>query len=266
MATRYGPGNLSTVTIGGSDLLAVVREARVETRSVTVEGRTMARSGRTPQRVKKGVWVRTTNLSTISSGVRVSHLHVEQLRIDDVELAPSFIEGSLFGDFRSVEASGIGEAWLNPQLVEKGYRFKGVCMADAGSAATLKALAASTLDGPATTLKLRINGLDIEIPMLVRRIEQVATFADVQRFEVELEGRSPDSGAYPTSPTTTTTLLGWSLNDPNTARTFLVQTTGSVPIEASGSVIPDRFLVSFRNSELVRESYVFRSRGEVLWT
>jgi hypothetical protein len=139
-------------------------------------------------------------------------------------------------------------------------------MADASSAPILKALAGSPLDDPATALKLRINGLDIEIPMVVSRIEQVVSYADLQRFEVELEGRSPDFGAYPSSPTTTSTLLGWSLNDPNTARAVLVRTEGSVPMEASGMVIPDRFLVNFRNAELVRESYVFRSRGEVLWT
>ncbi|HLO97252.1 MAG TPA: hypothetical protein VK171_01545 [Fimbriimonas sp.] len=124
---------------------------------------------------------------------------------------------------------------------------------------------AAALSASNANYSLAFNGVTYTIPSLIQEGVLVAERDGIQDISLKLEGRSPDSGNYPASPTGTTGLLQKAMNAYNTAIPFAFQSiTGTVGVAVSGNLKFDSVSFSIEDEQIVPTSYTFRNYGA--WT
>jgi hypothetical protein len=123
---------------------------------------------------------------------------------------------------------------------------------------------AAALSTSNVTFTLIYNGVTYAIPMLIQEVSLVAERDGIQDINIKLEGRAPDTGAYPTTPTSTTGLLNKALNDYNTAVAVSFQSiTSTNGVNVSGNFKFQSASFEIADEQIVPVSYQFRSEGAV---
>lgn len=120
----------------------------------------------------------------------------------------------------------------------------------------------AALSASNVTYSLVYNGVTYTIPMLMQAVDLVAEREGMQELRIKLQGRSPDTGNYPSAPTGTTGLLQKALNAFNTAIAISFQSiTGTNGVAISGNVKFDSASFTIEDEQIVPVNYVFRSYG-----
>ncbi len=258
--------DMSLYTIGGASQLAFIRDAMLRTNIDQVDGRPITRLGKSAQAVKRSATLETTLMSTVSAPTKVTNLDVSALTIGGTSYNADLRGGSFAGQFTLAEGSGVVDFWKYPVVVDKDYTAN-VKIGVASTAATAIAVA---MYGAASALALvfsiTINGIPITLPMLGTEFSHAFTDGDVQIWDVALQGRSPDTGAYPTAPTLASTLLEKAFNDPGTALAVAMTSKSVGGLAYAGNFIYSGFSFDFNDASLVNTQYTFASQGAVTAT
>jgi hypothetical protein len=121
---------------------------------------------------------------------------------------------------------------------------------------------ASALADSYGNLGLVYNGVTYTIAMGIQEVSLGAERDGVQEITLKLEGRAPDSGAFPAAPTGTTGLLQKALNAYNTALTVAFQSiTGTNGVNVGGDFKFASASFELADEQIVPVAYQFKSHG-----
>lgn len=111
---------------------------------------------------------------------------------------------------------------------------------------------------------LGFNGVTYTFPSVIQKAVFKGERDGIQEVEISLEGRSPDSGNFPSAPTGTTGLLQKAMNAYNTAIAFAFQSKSStVGVNITGNVKFDSVEFTIADEQIVPTNFVFRLYGAV---
>lgn len=248
------------LSIGGIDLWADDVSTRIRYDSERAEGKSIKRLKRSPNIVKRSWNFSVELLSQNTLPARVTNLDFTALSILGTSFVADCTAFSMSGDMATQNGDAVGDEWRAPQVIEAGYT---------GSATLLVPTTAvplmPTLDGAKTTwagsLTFTLNGETITYPILVTSIEQSVASGQLQEVTVQFEGQDPQTGNYPSAPTTTTTLLQKALNAPDTALAVEFETQAANGANYTGTVVFTGFSFGVENGGVVRNTYDFAGQG-----
>jgi len=264
MSARATILDLSAFTIGGTSQLATIRDVAYSVTPEHVEGKPIVRMGGSAQPVKRSATVSTPLMTVVSDPTKVTNLNISAFSIGGVDTLANLIGGSFSGSFSLAEGKGVADEWAYPHVVGKDY----AATIRIGVPATI-AMGIPTAVHAATTASLpmvftiTISSVAVTLPMLIANYRHLFTENDIQVLEVELVGRSPDTGTYPTAPTGTTTLLEKALNAPGTALAFVLTSKAAGGVSYTGNFVYSSFSFDFNQSSIIATQYEFASVGAI---
>lgn len=256
--------NLNTATVGGVDLLPLLDG--FPTLRIPNELRDVSRINRrgvSQQNVKRELSLSTTVRSEVSTGVFVSHLSVGAFALDGGSQIVNLRSMSLNGSYQSSNIPTVGSLWRSRRNRRLQFETEvQLGMPDAGGLA-LALQAGGTIADQVMDFSVTINSVAYTLPIIVREWE-IGEDDGEEVVTVRGDGNDPGSGAYPASPTTSTTLLLAAMNAFNAPLAFEVETGGAGNgINASGNVKFNTFGFEVRDEELITIDYEFLSHGAV---
>lgn len=269
--------DLSVFTLGAASLLAQIKGVQYEFSPENADTSTIKRGAKRRQTVKKGVTITTGLMSTMSGDASLvaSNLAVSAMSLGGVSILSYVRGGSISGSYEVREVSGIADAYRWPQITGKDYEVElNLMLPAAGDSQVpnmVRALGPSihdpdVLDQDLTrvTWSMTIDDVTITIPMIVESFEDTIRENQEQELRLRLSGCDPGTGAYPTSPTGTSSLLEAAFNAFNVPIAFVLTTAGAgAGVSYSGNAIVTRFGFSFNDAEITMIDYTFSSRGTV---
>lgn len=248
--------DVSVFNVGGSNLLAELTSADVIAQTDFADVTPLILTGIARAPVKQQVQIKSALLSTKSGGLRVTHLDVSALTLAGVDFRSVMREVLFEGSVQHEETSGIGDEWAWPVAVHKDYRAKFLMAVDTESSSVLVGKAFGELSGKAVPISFTINGTVITLAMQLEQFEHKLSAVKVQIWEISLVGSSPLTGAYPTAPTGTSSLLAHAFNAPGAALAVAAA-------DYSGNFIIENFGFQFTSGSAVKSWYDFASQGVV---
>lgn len=267
---RLSTQDMSVFSVNSVDLLALLKDCSIKTNFDIIDGKPITRMGKSAHQVKKGAVIDYTNFSTVSQPQRVTNINVTAMSIAGTDYIGTCRSGTFSGSYTHVEGSGIGDIWKAPYVTEKDYRFSGEFQVVDSATANIwqnnaDEIFANNLTSGNITLSFTINSITFTLPCSISSAEWKGAEGGLQTVSLELMGRSPDSGAYPTAPTGTTTLLEKALNAPGTALAFSSTNTSNVSydVNIACNAIIQAFSIEFADAALVLEKYTWASTGTV---
>jgi hypothetical protein len=267
---RQITGEVSLFAVGGGSYLGLFKNARLTLAAATQEASPASRIGKKAQPVTKGSTLTfsvMSNKSGSSTAARVTVKDVTSFAIGGTDLRGHVQEGTLSGRFGTKEGAGWADVWDYPNVTDKDFEFDGSMMIPIAGGGGLvlidKMLDPATLDDLAATFALTVDGIAIQIPMTVDRVELGLQDKDLQLVSTHLMGASPDTGAYPTLPTATGTVLEKVLVTPYNPLAFQLQSRATYGKSFEGEIVPTSVAMRFRRGELVMIDYSFVAVGAV---
>ncbi len=267
MASLQQTVDMSVFSIGGTSYLGTFRNTTFAVTNDTVEASPAVRDGMRAQVAKKGATLSTELMSVVSGSLKVQHTDVTVLTIDGTDYLGSFT-GTLSGEITSVEGALAGVLWKSPQNTKKNYRLSGtiVVTTATGGAQGLLTDAFGTVANANMTVSVTINGVAITIPMTLVSCSLAFADGDIQKYAVELQGASPDTGDYPTAPTGSTSLLEKAFNAYKTALAVSLTTHATEGVNLAGNVKFSSFSIGIEDGALTNVQYEFVSDGAITAT
>lgn len=257
-------GTVSVFSVGGNSMLAVYEDVSYDIEETQVEGSIIARPGETPQGVKLGAKIATNLMSTISAPDRVSHLNLSVATIGGVSYLGLIKSLKFSGSYTQKMRAGVGAWFKRPQNVKKAYSISVVLDCDDAIASAFMIPMHSTTSADRNMiLSITLNGIAITLPCRLQKATSGAKRDELQEISLELVGRSPDTGNFPTAPTGTSTLLEKAFNDWKTALAFEYDSAVAAGFTVSGSMIFSSFSFEIADEQLVSTSYAWDSYGTV---
>lgn len=257
--------DLAAFSAGGENLLATVKAVRYRVETETVDARPITRPARTAQPIKRRAIIETTQTSILSTPLRVSHLEVSALTAGGENWRALVRRGWLRADFHHAEGSAVGDFWRWPVLVERDIRARFDLMTPTDGVPGLDlAYAAPGLS--AVSLSLTINGVTISLPMVVTRWEHRLEPGEPQMIRVSLQGQSPDTGAYPASPTGTSNLLAKAFHAPDQPIAVTLTSRAEGGATYAGNFLFAGMQFAVEDGALVTTDFTWTSRGAVAVT
>lgn len=271
MANLIYTGDLQVFSAGALDLLASCRNVTLRANNESVDTSRVLQFGANRQTAKKRAELNFERLSPTAAAPTtqvVGSLDVSALTIDGTSYRAAMESCSMSGSFVTQDTPESG-MFVWPQHTQKDYSMNGVFVLPYAAANMFRDMAAELIStDPGESLMvfvITIDGVTVTIPMHLDSFELSAPVAEFQKVNLQMSGKAPLTGAYPTGPTGTTTLLEKYLNAPNAslAGIFTNGVTGAASQGAkwSGNVIPGAFSFSVENQGLVRENYTLLSQG-----
>lgn len=265
MATRLTSQDVTVFSIGGGDQLANLRNCTVELSHDTQEGSPITRMGMNAQPVKRQVRIAANLLSTVTGTTRVSGLNLTSATLAAVNQLANIRSLNFSGSYTMANEEAVADQWAENRPIKKDYSAEVEYLIPQASGADLGDLAYAALPAE-VALSFTLNGATITVPMVAVNHAVEATEGDVLVARLSLQGRAPFSGAYPTAPTGTASLLEWAFNAPATKRTIIVTTQAANGYSYEGSYVFSSFSFGIRSGELVENAYEFLSSGAVTRT
>jgi len=257
--------DLAAFSAGGENLLATVKAVRYRVETETADARPITRSASSAQPTKRRAVIETTQTSILTTPLRVSHLEVSALTAGGENWRALVRRGWFRADFRHAEGSAVGDFWRWPVLVERDFRARFDLMTPTDGVPGLD-LAHAAPGFSTVNLSLTINGVAVTLPMVVTRWEHRLEPGEPQMVRVTLQGQSPDTGAYPSSPSGTSNLLAKALNAPDLplAVTLTSRATGGAAY--AGDFLFAGMQFGVEDGALVTTDFTWTSRGAVAAT
>lgn len=266
MSARSTILDVSVFTIGGTDFLGSYKDAEYRVNVAEDDGKPASRAGASAQPVKRSAVLRTTAMSVISAPAKVTNLHLDALSVGGVAMKANVRGGSFSGTMQHDEGSGDDDEWAFPNFVGKDYGANLQLAVPATFDATIEALLhAADADGLDVVFIVTLNGVAIEVPMLITDCAHLFREGAIQMLDATLAGRSPDSGNYPTAPTGTTTILEKAFNAPQTALAVALTNKAGIGLgrARTGNFLFSSFGFDFNDQAVVKTTYEFASQGAV---
>jgi hypothetical protein len=258
-------GDVSLYTLDGTSVLATYENVTLEVTEDQVDGSSIGRMGKTAQGVKLSGRIDTSLMSTFSTPDRVSHLDLSAMALGATSYLASLRRLRLSGSYEQKMRAGVGALNVRPQNVKKDYAASAEFDADdTVASAIMIAMASPTYANRNAVLGFTLNSIAYTFPMRMQKAGVRVQRDDLQLVTLDLAGRSPDSGAYPTAPVGTTSLLEKAINVPETAIAFAFTSKAAGGVAMSGSCIFSSFDIEINDGELVRSQYSFNTTGA--WT
>ena len=259
-------GDISVFSIGGASQLAFFDNVTLTTTNMTANTASVGAAGQRSSIMKSSATI-DVNLRSISGTTSdaATHLDLTSLAIGALTFT-CFSSCALNISYATAPVPCVGSRYKLEDNTNLILAADVTVQAVSGTASTLmipfnNAAALSTSN---VTFTLIYNGVTYAIPMLIQEVSLVAERDGVQDINIKLEGRAPDTGAYPTTPTSTTGLLNKALNDYNTALAVSFQSiTSTNGVNVSGNFKFQSASFEIADEQIVPVSYQFRSEGAV---
>jgi hypothetical protein len=259
-------GDISIFSIGGNSVLAAFDNVTLTTTNTTGNTASVKAAGQRSSILKSmaTIDVNLRGTSTTTSDA-TTHLDLTSLAFGAYTFT-CFSAVSLNISYATAVVPCVGERYKmedNTKLILNAeIRAQAVNgMAEAFMVPFTDAAALADSNG---NLSLVYNGVTHTIACMIQEVSLVAERDGVQELSIKLEGRAPDSGAFPAAPTGTTALFDKSLNAYNTALAIAFQSiTGTNGINVSGNFKFQSVSLSLEDEQIVPVSYSFRSYGAV---
>jgi hypothetical protein len=174
------------------------------------------------------------------------------------------------------EVSGVADPFKWPQIFGKDYRLDCTLVipaaGDSQSPNFARAMGANLHDTDLNdqdltrvTFTITIDGVTVTIPMQVASMTHTINQNQEQVISLSMNGVDPGTGAYPTAPTGTTSLLEKMFNAYNTVLACVLTTAAAGAGQTySGNFIFTDFGFSFNDSEIIMIDYTLASRGTIV--
>lgn len=276
---RQDSGDLSVFTWGAgpTSLVAVVSNVAFSLDADLVEGRGIKYRGKNPQAVKQGGVLSTTLMSDVASCFRVANVDVTGFELDGVNYLAYLRGGSFNGTFDHDEAGGVGDYWKYPLVTIKDYSAEVTLnLPNSGTANAFQdtmgdlfhATPATAIANRNVVFDITINGVNIEVPMIVASARLNLEPGRLQTVTFSLQGKDCDPTHYPTVPptTSTTTLLEKAFQDPKTPLAFALTPKSANSAALAGEMVFSSFGFSFDDSQIIATNYEFLTHGAVTST
>ncbi|MFZ4483740.1 MAG: hypothetical protein ACOYOL_07155 [Chthoniobacterales bacterium] len=268
MATMQQVVDVTALSLDGSSILGAFANATLTMPNDLVNAKPASRNGMRNSVAKKS-WSLSTELMSVVSGSRkVQHTDISVFTLDGVDYLGIF-NGTLTGTITQVEGSLSGSKWKDPQNTDIDFGFSGkvlVPTATGGAQALLSDAASSTLTDAEMVVSFTLNGIAVTLPMTLASVSLGLQSGGLQEISIELSGNSPDSGAYPTAPTGTSSLLEKAFNSYKTAITFAMTTHATEGGAFSGSAKLKSYSIGMNDGQLVNVQYNYEGSGALTFT
>lgn len=270
MASRQLPGDISLVTIAGSDqtvdLANITYSGNIDLQEASPIGRFHASA----HPVKQGLTISTGLYSTISAPTRVTNLNVTGFSIDAVALITMLRGGSFSATYTIQEGSAINDLFKFPVVTKTDFSLTGKLIIPTANLGTdnishviSPQWASTTLADKNMVFTMTINSVVITLPMVLESFTHAFTQADLVSYDIVLKGQDQFTGTYPTAPTGNTSLLEKALNAPGTAIAFALTSHATEGVVYGGNCIFSAMTFSFDDSTVITNDYTFQSQGVV---
>lgn len=269
MASIQDIGSLSALDLASSSFLADFQSATVSVDDDTVRNDALTRGGQSVQTTKRGVTFDVDLLSTLSGSdpERVSHLHLSALTVGGTNYLTDLEGGTIEISYEQKKKPGAGSLWHYPQNVTKHIRATlKIGVPATGGVPLMVNQFSATLTTQNAALSFTLNSVTTTITMRVVKVSQPFERDGLQIFEVTLEGRDPGTGAWPSAPTGTTTLLEKAFNDFKTAIAFNFTSHATEGYNLAGNMVFASVNINIQDGDLVATKYQFKSQGTITAT
>lgn len=259
-------GDISIFSIGGSSQLAYFDNVTLTTSNSVANTASVGAKGQRSSIVKTSATI-DVNLRGVSATTSdaATHLDTTSLSIGALTFT-CFSSCALNISYATAVVPCVGSRYKQEDNTKLILAADVKVQAVSGTAEALMVPFnnAAALSASNATFTLIFNGVTYAIPMLIQEVSLVAERDGIQEISIKLEGRSPDSGAFPTTPTSTTGLLNKALNDYNTALAVSFQSIAStVGINVSGNFKFQSASFEIADEQVVPVAYSFRNHGAV---
>lgn len=265
MSARATILDVSVFTLGGTSYLASFKDAEYRVRNTTDDGKPAVRPGASAQNVKREASLRATLLNPISDPAKVTNLHLSEMTVGGAAMLANVRGGSFQGTMQHDEGAGVADGWKFPNFVGKDYTADLELAVPATFEATLDAAVHGDGTGLPVTYDMVLNGVNIEVPMMITDYTHLFAERAIQVIRASLTGRSPDSGNYPTAPTSTTSILEKAFNVPQTALAMALTSKAGAGLgrARTGNFLFSGFRFDHNDSQVVKVTYDFVAQGAV---
>ena len=277
MANAQGNGDLAVYTLDGSSQLTTIKNVAYEFTADKGDTTTINRPGSRRQTVRKGCTIKSGFMSTLSgdSGMVASNLAISAFSLGGQSYLSYLRGGSFRGSFTVREVPGVGDVFRWPQIFGKDYKMEVTLVIPAAGDSQLPNFARSQganlhdtdlndQDLTRLAVSITIDGVTTALTMEVDSMTHTVNQQQEQVITLSLSGNDPGTGAYPTTPTGTTTLFEKMLNAHNTVLAVVLTTAAAGSGQTySGNFIFTDFGFSFNDSEIIMIDYTLSSRGPI---
>jgi hypothetical protein len=264
VSARIIYGDMTVFSAGGTSLLDSCDGVTLKVLNASSEGKPVSRIGKSPQLVKKSFEISTAAMSNVTGVNRVTNLNLSALTVGATDYLAHVDGISINGSFDQQEGSARGDLWSKPEVVAKDYSGNLTLLIPTAGLVALQTLAVSnTVADAYSTLSFTINGVATTLPIMFGSYTHIATMDDLQKIEIEYSGRDLLTGAYPTAPTGTSSLLTKAFNDPRNELTFAFTPAAVNATQGawSGNMTWSSFSYSVNSDDVVKTEYVWKGFG-----
>jgi hypothetical protein len=259
-------GDISVFSIGGSSQLAYFDNVTLTTTNMTANTASVGAAGQRSSIMKSSATI-DVNLRSVSGTTSdaATHLDLTSLAIGALTFT-CFSSCALNISYATAPVPCVGSRYKLEDNTNLILTADITVQAVSGTASTLMIPfnSAAALSTSNVTFTLIYNAVTYAIPMLIQEVSLVAERDGIQEINIKLEGRAPDTGAYPTTPTSTTGLLNKALNDYNTALAVSFQSiTSTNGVNVSGNFKFQSASFEIADEQIVPVAYQFKSEGAV---
>lgn len=262
--SRVSGADVAVFSLDGSSFLGDLRGAEVRSETDWRDATPVVAGGLVREPVKRGVTVGCRLTSAKGGGAKVTNLDVGGVSVAGAAYGGVLRSGRFEGEVRLEEGSGAVDGWRWPVAVRKDYRARVVlAVAPGGNGAAVLAGYGGLL-GSKVGFSVLVNGVLVELPMLLAEATHRMVSGEVQEWALDLRGSAVLGAAYPGSPVGGGSLLGHAFNTPGVPLSLVA--TGHSPggLRYSGAFLVRRFGFGFSDASVVETEYELASRGVVL--
>jgi hypothetical protein len=270
MANKKGTGDMSVYSIGGSSLLAVLKNVKYDLKFDTQDGDTVLQQGEVTQVGRRGGTINAGLYSTISDGLRVSAINASAFSIGGTDYLALLKRLRFSGENLLEDTEGAAGLWRYMQYKGK-KKYSAETDLWLASAASM-ALAAASHNADRTVvdlaLSVTLNGVAITLPMKGHEFVHTLDNGEFQEYAVSLSGKQSDTlaTAYPAAPTGTTSLLEKAFNAPQTGLAFVLTSQAANGETYTGTCMIKTFDFEVAGAQVVMNNYTFETQGAVVVT
>ena len=262
MSARTTIVDVSAFSLEGTSYLTSWKGASLAFQVETADGKPISRRGGSAQATKRSATLSVDLMSTVSGATKVNNLDLSEVLLGALDVTDDVRSLGLSVEVVHAEGSGVGDGWKYPNAVGLNLSAT-MTLAVRSTAIAVPDLLTGSVADLDVVLDFTLNGANLEIPMLITGMTHQFSENEIQTWELTLEGKSPDSGNFPTVPTGSTSLLEKAINAPGTPLTLVLTDKATTGTTYGGEFIFTSASFTVEDNSLVPISYEFASQGPV---
>lgn len=278
MANVQGNGDLAVFTLDGSSQLALIKGVTYNLNLSKGDTTTIARAGHRRQTVKKSSTIKTGVMSALSGDATLvaTNLAVSAFALGGVSYL-AYLRGCTINGTtpEKREVGGLANAFKWPQAFGKDYSIDVTLVipaaADSQTSNFAVNMGANLHDTDLTdqdltrlAFTITIDNVTIAMTCEVDDYTHEINGQQEQVITLKLSGNDPGTGAYPTTPTGTTSILEKAFNAYNTAVAVVLTSGAAASGETySGNFMIPSFSIGIQDESVIMIDLDFESKGTI---